>query len=119
MPPGERSRHLFCDVIDEVRSSDGETQRWLTDRVPFRYRPLADTIVVTARDGQTLDHIAGQLYRALDRACGLWWVLADFQPEPIHDPTLVLAPGRLIHCPSLRGVREQILSPRRRLDAEA
>lgn len=119
MPPGQFSRYLFCDLIDEVRSSDGETQHWLTDRIPFRFRPFLDTVVTRAMDDDTFDRMAGRFYRVIPRACGLWWVIADFQPEPVHDPTLVLAPGTLVHVPSIRVVREHILNPRRRLDAEA
>ncbi len=52
------------------------------------------------------------------RACGFWWVLADFQPDPIVDPTLELDVGRRLVVPSLRVLTDVILSEqRRRFDA--
>jgi hypothetical protein len=45
-------------------------------------------------------------------------VLADFQPDPIVDPTLELDVGRRLVVPSLRVLTDVILSEqRRRFDA--
>ena len=45
----------------------------------------------------------------LPRACGFWWAIADFQPDPIVDPTLLLEPGRRLFVPSLRVLTDVIL----------
>ncbi|MCZ2110357.1 MAG: hypothetical protein LC118_12450 [Dehalococcoidia bacterium] len=52
--------------------------------------------------GDTLEGLAGRYFAPLPRACGFWWVLADFQPDPIVDPTLELDVGRRLVVPSLR-----------------
>ena len=41
-------------------------------------------------------------------------MIADFQPGPIHDPTLALDVGRALVIPSVRVVTEEILSEQRR-----
>lgn len=111
MPPRELSRHYFTSV---VRDSKGRLK--LTRRTPYRYRPLADTELREVRDSDTLYSLAGAKYEAFDpeRACGLWWVIADFQPDPIHDPTVALQVGRILHIPSIRTLREEIFAEDRR-----
>jgi hypothetical protein len=109
MPPQYRSRYLFCEAY-----VDPKGRRMLTERVPFRYQAFADTRLHTALEGDSLFSLAGSYFAPLPRACGFWWVLADFQPEPIFDPTLALSPGALIHIPSLRVLEDVILSEARR-----
>jgi hypothetical protein len=48
----------------------------------------------------------------LPRACGFWWAIADFQPDPILDPTLRLEPGRRLFIPSVRVLIDIILADR-------
>jgi hypothetical protein len=50
----------------------------------------------------------------MQRPSGLWWIIADFQPDPIHDPTVRLTPGRTLYIPSLRTVQEEVFSDKRR-----
>ena len=112
MPPKINSRHELTTAIDDANTS----KRVLTERVPFRFRDLDDNTHHTVGAGDTLFTIAGQIYDGFtDRSCGLWWVIADFQPDPIIDPTLALEEGRLIVAPSERTVREEILNPKRRV----
>jgi hypothetical protein len=47
----------------------------------------------------------------------LWWVIADFQSDPIHDPTRKLKRGRVLIIPSERTLTEEIFSERRRREA--
>jgi hypothetical protein len=87
----------------------------LTEREPYRYESHADSRVHVAAEGETLFTLAGRYFAPLPRACGFWWVIADFQPDPILDPTLALEPGREVHIPSLRVLTDVILGePRRR-----
>jgi hypothetical protein len=44
-------------------------------------------------------------------------VIADFQADPIHDPTLSLALGRELAIPSVRTVVEEVFSESRRDEA--
>lgn len=113
MPPRRYSRYSFTlGVADEAR------RLHLTERIPFRYRPLSDTREVVVRDGDTLWGLAARAYSGVTRPAGLWWVLADFQPEPIVDPTICLVPGQRLYIPSLRVLEEEILSATRRKEVE-
>ncbi len=95
MPPGTGSRYGLC-----FGERDEKGRLYLTDRVPFRFQVLPDTRVHVVAEGETLFDLAGRYFEPLPRACGLWWVIADFQPDPIHDPTLALEVGRKVHVPS-------------------
>lgn len=81
---------------------------------PYRFAEFPDTTEHVVREGDTLFTIAGHYYKSLPRGCGLWWVIADFQPDPIHDPTLELDVGRVLLIPSIRTLTEEIFSERRR-----
>jgi hypothetical protein len=109
MPPRRMSRHTFChgfqdDVGDLI----------LTEPEPYRYKPFADNRFHTVAEGDTLWGLAAKYFGSIPRADGLWWVIADFQIDPIHDPTLALTPGRMLVIPSLRTVIEEVFSESRR-----
>ena len=109
MPPLSGSRYLFCRGVEDTRGC-----RALTDREPYRYHPHSDNRVHRVVAGDTLWGLAGRYFAPLPRACGLWWVIADFQPRPIHDPTLMLKPGHTLYIPSRRVLMDVILSEQRR-----
>ena len=99
MPPRINSRHEFVTSFDDV-STD---VRVLSARVPFRFREFDDNIKWVVGEGDTLFTISNKVYQGFgDRPAGLWWIVADFQPDPILDPTLVLDVGRTIFAPSER-----------------
>ena len=112
MPPFELSRHTFTE--GRINASG---RFFLTGRIPYQYRQLSDNITVLAKQGDTLFSLAGRHFKPLLRPCGLWWVIADFQPQPIHDPTIQLAAGSAVIIPSTRTVEEEIFSPRRTYEA--
>jgi hypothetical protein len=116
MPPRENSRHSFTLGY----SDKYETMRtlFLQPRIPFPFRQLSDNRVVVAKAGDTLYALAGKYFAPLTRACGLWWVIADFQPTPIHDPTVALASGRAIVIPSVRTVMEEVFDQERIYESE-
>ncbi len=111
MPPRRFSRFTFSKGI--VGSDD---RLFLTERIPFRFRQLGDTRQHIVKQGDTLHNIAARRFRPLPRPAGLFWVVADFQPDPIIDPTIALSPGRVLFVPSVRTVIEQIFSEGRRLE---
>ncbi len=113
MPPLQFSRFSFVSsVLDE------ETELLqLTDREPFRFAEFADNESHLVREGDTLFILANARFKGFPRPAGLWWIIADFQPEPIHDPTLKLTPGRSLIIPSIRTVREEIFNQRREAEA--
>ena len=109
MAPRTGSRHSFAlGVRDEL------AQLFLTEREPYRFREHTDTRVHIVAQGDMLFGLAGRYFAPLPRACGFWWVLADFQPDPIVDPTLELEVGRRLLVPSLRVLTDVILSEQRR-----
>lgn len=109
MPPNRHSRHRFASgVLDD----DGHMQ--LTDREPFLYRDLPDNVQHVVKDGETWFTLAGRFYAGLPRPAGFWWAIADFQPEPVHDPTIGIAPGTVVVIPSRRTLQQEILNEARR-----
>jgi hypothetical protein len=101
MPPRAGSRYMHA-----LGLRDPAGRLYLSDRERFMFRDLPDTRVHIVAEGDTLFHLAGQYYAPLPRACGYWWALADFQPRPIHDPTLELAVGGRLFIPSVRALEE-------------
>jgi hypothetical protein len=112
MPPRQFSRYTFSAAILDDRG-----RLFLTEREPYRFRSLPDTRQVVVQQGDSLFSLAGQHFSPLPRPAGLWWIIADFQPDPIYDPTLVLELGRVLFVPSIRVVTEEIFSETRRAEA--
>lgn len=119
MPPREFSRHSYTFGFADLYSPGSNLRTFLSPRVPFPYRQLSDNRIVIARTGDTLFALAGKYFAGLPRPCGLWWVIADFQPEPIHDPTIALAAGRAVVVPSMRTVTEEVFADSRVYESEA
>jgi hypothetical protein len=105
MPPRRYSRYALCSA-----QLDAGGRLFLKDRDPFRFQDFPDTRTYVVAAGDTLFTIAGRYFAPLPRPAGLWWVLADFQPDPILDPTLALDLGRLLYVPSIRVVTQQIFA---------
>lgn len=107
------SRFRFCQP---VLLDDGTIMA--TDREPFPYVDLADNRLHVVKDGDNLWMLAAKFF-ATEASGGvegalLWWVIADFQPDPIVDPTIRLATGRVLYIPSVRTLHELIFSEARR-----
>jgi hypothetical protein len=106
MPPHVRSRYLAT-----LGLRDALGRLFLTERTPFRYDPtLAGTRQHTVGSSDTLWNLAYRYFSPFPNAEHLWWVIAEFQPQPILDPTLDLAIGRVIYIPSLRVLQERIIA---------
>jgi len=112
MPPRKFSRHVFT-----IGFKDSNDRLILTDRVRYPYRVFQDNREHPVQQGDTLQNLASRYFKPLQRPSGLWWVIADFQPTPIHDPTLLLEPSRIMIIPSVRTVLEEIFSATRRQEA--
>lgn len=111
MPPRINSRHSHT-----TSQLDSEGRLFLSDRIPYRYRELEDNATHVVKDGDTLWNIASRFYAPLGRlpkysAANLWWIIADFQPTPIHDPTIKLTEGLVLVIPSISTVLSKILAP--------
>lgn len=114
MPPTANSRHVFCSAL-----KDKAGRLFLSDRVPFRYQPLYDNQFHVVSQGETLFSLAALYYDGMERAAGYWWVIADFQPDPINDPTVELTPGRTLVIPSARALKEEVFNEARRREHTA
>jgi hypothetical protein len=112
MPPRLYSRFTFCAAVIDDRG-----RLLLTEREPFRFRAFPDTRQHLVQQGDSLFTLAGRYFAPLPRPAGLWWIVADFQPDPVHDPTLALEPGRLVFIPSVRVVTEELFAETRRQEA--
>lgn len=108
MPPRLYSRHAHTFATD-----DGAGRAFLAPRERFTFRELDDNVVHTVKEGDTLWNIAARLYARLSNgvwsAANLYYVICDFQPQPIHDPTVKLVPGQQLVAPSERVVRDRVL----------
>lgn len=116
MPPRNLSRHTFTT---QVTRADGYV--YLTDREKFTYAPYRDNVSHTVTEGETLWTLAATYYAELSdppafSAASLWWVIADFQPQPIHDPTVQFLVGETLIIPSLATVRNRVFNPNERAE---
>lgn len=112
MPPKFMSRHTFTEG---TRFDDlGEEELFLTEREPYTYREFSDNRLHTVGDNDTLQSLAGRYFRGLTNPSRLWWIIADYQPQRIHDPTIRLRVGSTLAIPSIRTVEEEIFGEKRR-----
>lgn len=109
MAPYAGSRHSFTQGVQD---EDGRCL--LTEREPYRFAAHADARIHLVTQGDTLFGLAGRYFAPLPRACGFWWAIADFQPDPIIDATLELDVGRRLFVPSTRVLTDVILGEQRR-----
>jgi hypothetical protein len=110
MPPGEWSRYLFCWGLKNAETDE----IGLSEREPFGYQDLPDNRYYTVAQGDTLHTIAERAFPSLPNPCQLFWVIADFQQDPIQDATLLLEVGRELVIPSEMAVRTLVFDERRR-----
>lgn len=111
MPPQRMSRHSFCAGL-----TDAAGAFFLEDAEPFGFQDFPDTVPHIVGSQDTLFTLAGIAYAVFERPAGLWWVIADFQPDPILDPFVKLVEGSTIYVPSVRVVQEFIFDDRRRTE---
>lgn len=111
MPPKNNSRYAFT----QARLDQASQKLFLGPRIPFRYVRRDDNRAHTVKRGDTLWNLAARYFAPLNRlpehsAAMLYWIIQDFQPTPIHDPTIELAEGATIVIPSVGTVVERVLA---------
>ncbi len=107
------SRHLFCQGL-----TDDAGRLSLTDREPFRFVERPDNRFHTVQEGDTLFSLAHRYFAPMKRPDQFFWIVADFQPQPIVDCTLALQKGATIVIPSVRCLIEEIFNESRRGEFE-
>ena len=112
MPPFTRSRHSFTEAL-----TDEQGRVYLTSPEPYRYRDLPDNVAHRVGEGDSLFTLASRYFRPLPDAAQLWWVIADFQEDPILDPTVSLTPGTILFIPSMATLLGRIFAESRRDDS--
>jgi len=106
MAPGRSSRHLSVPLIADL--DDGLT--YLLDREPLRFAARSDNLRVVSQEGDTWHSLAARHLRPLPRPQDFWWVLCDFQPVPVADPTVEITPGTVVFIPSAEFVTGRALT---------
>lgn len=104
----------FSRYLYNLEYEDGNGAHWLGEPEPFAYSNETDNRVHVAREGDTWWGLAYVYFPSFPRAGGLWWILCDYQPEQVVDPTIAITPGRTLVIPSERVVRSKIFNPERR-----
>lgn len=105
------SRYQYC-----MELFDASGIPYITDPEPFGWSDEPDNTIHTVIEGDTLWGLANRYFAGHIRPSGLWWVIADYQPAPIVDPTLALVPGTRLFIPSARVLRLKVFNPARRRD---
>lgn len=103
------SRYLFCQGL-----TDENGNLFLTDREPFLFVERSDNRHHVVTEGDTLFSLAHRYFSPLERPAKFYWVIADFQPDPIIDASLKLEIGKSLVVPSLRCLVEEIFNESRR-----
>ena len=111
MPPRPYSRFQLSAAVAGSKVSELLV---LTERKPFRFKEYPDNIAHLVTAGDSLFSLADRYFSPLPDAALKYWAIADFQPEPIHDPTIALDPGSTIIIPPLRVVMTELFAEDRR-----
>lgn len=104
MPPQVDSRYRKVGILQ-----DNNDILQTVAREPYRFRPRADNGLHQVVVGDTLENLAARFYVGKRFPGLLYWVIGDYQPDPILDPSESLAPGRLLVIPSPEFVSTDIL----------
>ena len=100
----EFSRYRLAELI---RTDDNYIRTSLRRRLEFSAGE--DDIPHAVVVGDTLRSLAAQYFTEEFGGSDLWWAIADYQPDVINDPTIVLNGGDIIVIPSPVFIQDVIL----------
>jgi nucleoid-associated protein YgaU len=103
------SRYRYCRAY-----ADAAGRAYLDEREPVRYRAATDNAFHTAQEGDTWWGLAQRYFPGYARASGLWWVICEYQPQPVVDPTLAIPAGTVVVIPPARLLRLEVFSDSQR-----
>lgn len=110
----EYSRYRYCSILDWGNLGGVAGVKLLDEREPFRFRDEPDNRFHSAVEGDTWWGLAWRYFPSFPNKSLLWFLLCEFQPEPVVDPTIVIAKGTQIVIPSERLVRTQAFNREQR-----
>jgi nucleoid-associated protein YgaU len=102
------SRYRFTSRYTESSTFSGRKIVAFGSRDANQYADDPENTVFVVREGDTLEKIANRFYKGYPDAALLYWVIAEFQREPIFDPTRKLRPGSIITIPSPNRIADMI-----------
>lgn len=95
------SRHKHDDLI---KGDSGRTSGlvFTATRPKFHYTGDTGEIPYVVEAGDSLATLAARYFGGMGLSLPslLYWAIADFQPEPLLDPTIDLTPGTIVYIPS-------------------
>ena len=101
------SRYKYCKIYSDTLD-DGRTVIYLGDREPLEYVEDQENEIHIVVAGDTLESIANRYFAGFPDPSTMWWIIAEFQPVPIFDPTLRLEPGSILYIPSSALVHDML-----------
>jgi hypothetical protein len=96
------SRYIQADLLRDTaeRIHTGSRPRYV-------FADIDDITMHVIEAGDTLHSLADLYYGSENsNSATYWWLIADFQPEPIQDPTIALEPGDIILIPPISIVQD-------------
>lgn len=102
---GTYSRYRICTVQREL-----DYTMHILPRIRLYYAEVEGTTVHKVIEGDTLFTLADSYFQGLPSPASFWWAIADFQPDPILDPTLKLSTDTYLFIPPTDLVQDFILS---------
>jgi len=99
------SRYQGCTAWED---DDGN---WYLGSPPVevKYQDWPDNRIHVVQEGDRPWTLAGRFFKPVPFPSRLWWIICQFQPDPIHDPTVKLEVGRELFIPSIEKVQTKIL----------
>lgn len=92
------SRYAGCERFLDVREGANNTM-FFGRRDRFVYRDHINNRYHIVSEGETYAVIAAQYFAHVYEAARMWWVVCDYQPIPIIDPTVKPAGGTVLIIP--------------------
>jgi hypothetical protein len=91
---------------------------YIDEREPFRYREDSGNRFHRVKSGDTWWGLAHLYFSGFERPAGLWWLICEYQPVPIIDPTIALdvqpGIGALVIIPSMSMIRDRVFNTSQR-----
>ena len=113
MPALRNSRYQHSTIYTDTAGA-----RFLTEPPSLPYVDSVENRVHVVTGGERLQDIAHRYFKDIGDdtfpAAALWYIVAQFQPTPIIDPTLRLAEGLRLYIPSKGYVAQRVFDKSRR-----